>query len=422
MSGLLHCGPPFNASLSKTRKYFCFNHLTLHEYLAACWFVKEKKIPLFGTVSTMVIQFIAGILSKSNNSVLMDELMKNLPLQFNREYLLKAKCLNEYQNKEYAKNYYYQLGAARHENLVLYDMNDVDTFALLFLIDVFSSLNEEKTTHPHQASSEQPSICVKSLTICNSSLTLSGVKRVCHFLRSNVCAVATLRIESSGLSDECVQCICRLVSTSLFHQRLFCNLGSVASLSETLKQSTCQLTTLYLYNNQITDAGVASLSEALKQSTCQLTELDLIDNHITDAGVASLSEALKQSTCQLTTLDLTDNQITDAGVASLSEALKQSTCQLTKLYLYRNQITDAGVASLSEALKQSTCQLTTLHLDSNQITDAGVVSLSEALKQSTCQLTDLGLRFHQITDAGVASLCEALKQSTCQITDLDTVR
>ena len=262
MSGLLHCGPPFNASLSKTRKYFCFNHLTLHEYLAACWFVKEKKIPLFGTVSTMVIQFIAGILSKSNNSVLMDELMKNLPLQFNREYLLKAKCLNEYQNKEYAKNYYYQLGAARHENLVLYDMNDVDTFALLFLIDVLSSLNEEKTTHPHQVSSEQPSICVKSLTICNSSLTLSGVKRVCHFLRSNVCAVAKLRIESSGLSDECVQCICRLVSTSLFHQRLFCNLGSVASLSETLKQSTCQLTTLYLYNNQITDAGVASLSEA----------------------------------------------------------------------------------------------------------------------------------------------------------------
>ena len=476
MSGLLHCGPPFNASLSKTRKYFCFSHLTLHEYLAACWFVKEKKIPSFGTVSTMVIQFIAGILSKSNDSVLMDELMKNLSLQFNREYLLKAKCLSEYQNKEYAKNYYHQLGGARHENLELSDMNDVDTFALLFLMDVFSSLNEKKTTHPNQALSEQPSICVKSLTICESSLTLSGVKRVCHFLRSNVCAVAKLRLDSSGLSDECVQCICRLVSTSLFHQRLFCNLGSAASLSETLKQSTCQLTdlglsinqitdagvaslsealkqstcqlttldlsnnhitdvgvaslsealkqstcqltTLYLYSNQITDAGVASLSETLKQSTCQLTTLDLDSNQITDAGVADLSEALKQSTCQLTALRLSYNQITDAGVASLSEALKQSTCQLTTLYLYRNQITDAGVASLSEALKQSTCQLTTLYLDSNQITDAGVASLSEALKQSTCQLTDLGLSINQITDAGVASLSEALKQSTCQLTAL----
>ena len=421
MSGLLHCGPPFNASFSKTTKYFCFSHLTLHEYLAARWFVKEKMTGLFGTVSTMVIQFMAGILSKSNDSVLMDELMKNLPLQFNREYFLKAKCLNEYQDKEYAKNYYHQLGAARHENLVLSDMNDVDTFDLLFLMDVFSSLNEEKTTHPNQALSEQPSICVKSLTIRNSSLTLSGVKRVCHFLRSNVCAVAKLELETCVLSHECVQCICRLVSTSLFHQRLFCNLGSdvgVASLSEALKQSTCQLTTLYLNRNQITDAGVASLSEALKQSTCQLTTLYLDGNQVTDAGVASLSEALKQSTCQLTKLGLSDNHITDAGVACLKEALKQSTSKLTALYLNRNQITDAGVSILSRALKQSTCQLTELSLNGNHINDAGVASLSEALKQSTCQLTELCLNGNHINDAGVASLSEALKQSSCQQTKL----
>ena len=421
MSGLVHCGPPFNASFSETTKYFCFSHLTLHEYLAARWFVKGKMIHLYGKVSTMVIQFMAGILSKSNDSVLMDQLMKDIPLQFNREYLLEAKCLNEYQNKEYAKNYYHQLGAARHENIVLSDMNDVDSFALLFLMDVFISLNEEKTTHPNQALSEQPSICVKSLTISKSSLTLSGVKRVCHFLRSNVCAVAELELQTCGLSDECVRYICRLVSTSLLHQRLFCNLGSdagVASLSEALKQSTCQLTALYLYGNQITDAGVAILSEALKQSTCQLTTLDLSDNHITDAGVASLSEALKQSTCQLTTLNLSYMQITDAGVASLSEALKQSTCQLTKLILIGIQITNAGVASLSEALKQPTCQLNELCLFYNEITDDGAASLSEALKQSTCQLTKLHLNCNQITDTGVASLSEALKQSTCKLTEL----
>ena len=49
----------------------------------------------------------------------------------------------------------------------------------------------------------------------------------------------------------------------------------------------------------------------------------MADNQITDDGVASLSEALKQSTCQLTTLHLlAGNQLTDDGVASLSEALK----------------------------------------------------------------------------------------------------
>ena len=47
----------------------------------------------------------------------------------------------------------------------------------------------------------------------------------------------------------------------------------------------------------------------------QLTTLDLADNNITDDGVASLSEALKQSTCQLTELYIDGIQITDDGVA-----------------------------------------------------------------------------------------------------------
>ena len=41
-SGLLNCGPPFRVSYSQTIKHFCFTHLTLHEYLAACWFVKRE--------------------------------------------------------------------------------------------------------------------------------------------------------------------------------------------------------------------------------------------------------------------------------------------------------------------------------------------------------------------------------------------
>ena len=79
ISGLLHCGRPFNEPfLKKQNIFFCFSHLPLHEYLAARWFVKEKMIPLFGTVSTMIFQFIAGILSKREDNVLMDELMKGV--------------------------------------------------------------------------------------------------------------------------------------------------------------------------------------------------------------------------------------------------------------------------------------------------------------------------------------------------------
>ena len=58
-SGLLHCSPPFRKSFSETTKYFCFTHLTLQEYLAARWFVKQREIPSYSeNASGMVLQFV----------------------------------------------------------------------------------------------------------------------------------------------------------------------------------------------------------------------------------------------------------------------------------------------------------------------------------------------------------------------------
>ena len=449
--GLLHCGPPFTISISQTTKYFCFTHLTVHEYLAARSFVKRRKIPK--DVSTMVLQFIAGMLSKTKDRTLMEELLKKLPVT-KEKLLLQARCLCEYNDKEFARNHFRQLCIANNDYktyVQFEDINDVDCIAVEFLLDVFSSMNEVNITSSNESLSEliirRPFLTasrvkrLRSMSLMNkahitssnqslseliierSSLTPSGVKRICRVLQSNSCAVNRLTLLLCGLKAQCVQShICLLVSTKLLYLDLFGNQitdAGVASLSEALKQSTCQLTQLFLSDNQITDDGVASLSEALKQPTCQLTTLDLVSNKITDDGVASLIEALKQSTCKLTELYLNDNQITDDGVASLSEALQQSTCQLRTLVLTGSKITDDGVASLSEALKQPTCQLTTLDLAGNKITDDGVASLSEALKQSTCKLTELYLNANQITDDGVASLSEALKQSTCHLTTLD---
>lgn len=278
IGGLLHCGPPFNVSFSEKTKYFCFCHLTLHEHLAARWFVKEKTIPSYGTVSTMTFQFIAGILSKREDSVLMDELMKNITFSCPESFLLQAKCLNEYQNKEYAKKHFSNAGHGNDKRIGLRCMDDVDITDLLFLLDVFSSLNEDKTSQSNQ---QQPSNCIWGLTIMGSSLTPSRIGRICRFLQSNV----------TGFS-------CGFVLSKRF--------------------------TLNLSGNQITDAGTSKLSKALKQSTTPVTSLSLCSNQITDVGAASLSEALKQSTSQLTTLWLARNQIPDAGAASLSEALKQS--------------------------------------------------------------------------------------------------
>ena len=78
-SGLLHCGPPFRKSFSETTKYFCFTRLTLQEYLAARWLVKQREIPSYTeNTSGMVFQFMSGILSKQSYHAFMRKLLRGL--------------------------------------------------------------------------------------------------------------------------------------------------------------------------------------------------------------------------------------------------------------------------------------------------------------------------------------------------------
>ncbi|KAK3747243.1 hypothetical protein QZH41_001531 [Actinostola sp. cb2023] len=44
-SGLITCGPGIRKTAFKITRYFCFSHLTLHEYFAAADFVKNSRIP-----------------------------------------------------------------------------------------------------------------------------------------------------------------------------------------------------------------------------------------------------------------------------------------------------------------------------------------------------------------------------------------
>jgi len=80
-----------------------------------------------------------------------------------------------------------------------------------------------------------------------------------------------------------------------------------------------KLTSLYLYGNQIADAGAIKLAEMLPSS--ELTTLWLQKNQITDAGAMKLAEILPCS--KLTLLQLSDNQISDVGKTILNN-LKNS--------------------------------------------------------------------------------------------------
>ena len=459
-SGLLHCGPPFRKSFSETTKYFCFTHLTLQEYLAARWFVKQREIPSYSeNASGMVLQFMSGILSKQNDHAFMRKLLRGLIRRtqtiFSVAPLIIMKCLAEYHDKEFALNFVKKFYRKLFPLYSWIEFNGQDCNAISFLLDVISTLNAEEkadmnqltfqqshrplgnrlnlfrrivpcaegTVERSQTSSYHSSRAPDKLRLFDCHITQTGVRHIFKVLKNELCNVTSLSLFSCSMADECVVTIAEsLPSTNVTELSLDSNKitdAGVASLSQALQTAACQVTTLYLSKNQITDAGVASLCQALQTAACQVTTLDLCRNQITDAGVASLRLALQTAACQVTDLDLSENQITDAGVASLCLALQTAACQVTELDLSENQITDAGVASLCQALQTAACQVTELDLSENQITDAGVASLCQALQTAACQVTDLNLSRNQITDAGVASLCLALQTAACQVTTLD---
>jgi len=449
-SGLLHCGPPFRKSLLETTKYLSFTHLTVQEYLAARWFVLSNVIP--NDVSEMVLQFMAGISSKKTNGELMEKLLESISSSSTlRHVLLRAKCLSEYQDKEFAKNVIknYPHHYSESGKLFFLNLNDVDCIAISFLLDVFSALNEEEATTAQHQRSEQ-SFAVNRLDISCSSLTLSGIKRLCESLEKEYCPVTKIYFFQVQLTDECVDCISGLVCSkltlllmmdngithtavtslcdALTHRsckvtalNLNCNgitHTAVTSLCDALTHRSCKVTALHLSGNQITDTGVTSLCDALTHRSCKVTGLHLSGNQITDTGVTSLCDALTHPSCKVTTLDLSGNQMTDTGVTSLCDALTHPSCKVTTLDLSGNQMTDTGVTSLCDALTHPSCKVTTLDLSGNQITDTGVTSLCDALTHRSCKVTILHLSDNQITDTGVTSLCDALTHRSFKVTAL----
>ena len=274
-SGLLYCGQPFRTALIRTTKHFSFTHLTVQEFLAARWFVKENRVPDRAKCSEMVFQFMAGVLSNENNEELMEKLI-NLPMTSH----LRLRCLKEYRDKEFVKQFMRKNPQAffqSHGVLVFECFSDVRCVEASFLLDIISELNKEEAGEAQHKCSDK-FVTVKELELHGSQLTLSGIQRVCNSLNNEHCLVSELTLFNIYLIDEHVDVINRLVVR--------------------------KLTKLSLVTTNITDTGVASLCEALQHPSCKLTTLNLQGSFITDTGVASLCEALQHPSCKLTTLNL----------------------------------------------------------------------------------------------------------------------
>ena len=451
-NGLFHRLPDTrDHPLSKRREQYCFLHLTIQEFLAAKYLVdRYSSEDLQKFVSDhiqdgawkVVMQFVAGLLAekeKPSTDIFSDLLPSKTDttkvyIKMNEDSEKRYETLTSWPAYEHRHlvvtlfNCMYENNASDRE--VQKKLAKIGCNALNFSRCNLVSLDCLALVHALKS--------VKGILyfdLRGNKLQSLGYIEIAKLLPGNkhnqgFCELKTLNLSVNNITDEGVEHL----STALRHTNSNCKLNSldlgdnnitgegVKHLSTALTHTNGKLNSLYLAYNNITDQGVQHLSTALTHTNCKLNSLNLGDNNITDEGVEHLSTALAHTNCKLNSLDLFRNNITDKGVEHLSTALTHTNCKLNNLNLRRNNITDEGVKHLSTALTHTNCKLNGLNLVRNNITDEGIKHLSTALTHTNCKLNSLILWRNNITDEGVEHLSTALTHTNGKLNSLDLMR
>jgi Ran GTPase-activating protein (RanGAP) involved in mRNA processing and transport len=135
--------------------------------------------------------------------------------------------------------------------------------------------------------------------------------------------------------------------------------------------------------NDITDKGVYRLGETLGMGStdgappCQLVSISLYNNKISDVGCHTLALALKSNVC-LNHIDLAGNSITCTGAKELAGVLA-GTQSLKEVVLAYNLIRDEGANALVTAVEENK-SIIKLELGGNHFSRDIMVRLEKALR------------------------------------------
>ena len=228
-----------------------------------------------------------------------------------------------------------------------------------------------------------------------------GIGRIAHALE-NCSLLVSLNLRSNSISDSEVSVLAQKLPVSLTSLDMYNNdISGIGVLVLAEKLPTTNLTLLDIGRNHISDVGVQALVRTLPSS--KLTSLYLYNTNITDRGLVALAPRL--SRCNLRSLGLGLLNISIPGVRNLVEALQS----LTSLSLQDCHISDIGAQALAEGLINNN-SLTTLDLTNSRLSCDGACALVESLSHSS--LTSLNLSNDYIYDIGAQALAESLPYSS----------
>ena len=288
-NGLFHRLPDTSDDpLSKRREQYCFIHLTMQEFMAAKYLIdtlSSEELRNFVSAHVkdgawyVVMQFVAGLLAEQEGQST-DIFSDLLPLKtLTQEVKIKLSEDSEEQT----------------ETLTCWPADEEDK---ALVVTLFNCMYENNASD-REVQKKLAKIGCNALNFSDCNLSPLDCLALVHALKS------VEGILDFNLSNNFLQSLTCIEIAKLFP-------------GNEHNQGFCELKSLNLGGNQLTDKGVKLLSTALTHTNCKLKSLNLWGNSITDEDVEHLSTALTHTNCKLNSLNLGGNSITDENVKNLS--------------------------------------------------------------------------------------------------------
>lgn len=243
----------------------------------------------------------------------------------------------------------------------------------------------------------------------NKHIGTRGWQAAAHMMRKTSC-LQYLDARNTPLLDHSAPFVARALrirsSLAVLHLESSSLSGRPLMLLATALKMNMTLRELYLADNKLNGLQDSAQLGNLLKFNCSLQILDLRNNHVLDSGLAYICEGLKEQRKGLTTLVLWNNQLTHTGMAFLGMTLPH-THSLETLNLGHNPIGNEGVRNLKNGLIGNRSVLR-LGLASTKLTCEGAVAVAEFIAESP-RLLRLDLRENEIKTGGLMALSLALK-------------